>query len=70
VTSRGDAKLLDFGLAKRLRLQTVDWRARTCQRFRTTAKGGALPLQEAVALVERVQVSAERHAKLGKVLLC
>jgi hypothetical protein len=34
------------------------------------SEGGALPLQEAVALVERVQVSAERHAKLGKVLLC
>ena len=34
------------------------------------SEGRALPLQEAVALVERVQVSAERHAKLGKVLLC
>ena len=28
-------------------------------------RGVALPLHEAVALVERVQVSAERHAKLG-----
>jgi hypothetical protein len=33
-------------------------------------EGQALPLHEAVALVERVQVSSERHAKLGKVLLC
>jgi hypothetical protein len=56
-------------LAKRLRLQTVDWWTKTCQRLRTTAKGKRLPLQEAAALVERVQVSAERHAKFGKVLL-
>ena len=28
-------------------------------------EGQALPLDEAVALVQRVQVSAERHAKLG-----
>jgi hypothetical protein len=29
------------------------------------SEGQALPLHEAVALVERVRVSAERHAKLG-----
>ena len=33
-------------------------------------EGQALPLHEAGALMERVQMSAERHAKLGKVLLC
>ena len=39
--------------------------ARAGRSFRTTAKAKRLPLDEAVELVERVRVSAERHAVLA-----
>jgi len=57
VTVAGDGTLLD-----RRRIELVD---EDLPKIPHHTEGQALPLDEAVALVERVQVSAERHAKLG-----
>ena len=57
VTVAGDGTLLD-----RRRVELVD---EGLPKIPHHSEGQALPLQEAVALVERVQVSAERHAKLS-----
>ena len=57
VTAAGDGTLLD-----RRRVELVD--EGLPKRFRITAKGRSLPIHEAAALVERVRVSAEGHAKL------
>ena len=57
VTVAGDGTLLD-----RRRIELVD---EDLPKIPHHTEGHALPLDEAVALVERVQVSAERHAKLG-----
>src|SRR2546421_8448693 len=57
VTVAGDATLLD-----RRRVELVD---EDLPKIPHHTEGQALPLHEAVALVERVRVSAERHAKLG-----
>jgi hypothetical protein len=56
VTATGDGRLLD-----RRRVELVD---RDLPKIPHHSEGQALPLNEAVALVERVGVSAERHAKL------
>jgi hypothetical protein len=56
VTVAGDGTLLD-----RRRVELVD---EDLPKIPHHSEGKALPLDEAVALVERVQVSAERHAKL------
>ena len=56
VTVGGDGRLLD-----RRRVELVD---EDLPKIPHHSEGQALPLDEAVALVERVQVSAERHAKL------
>jgi len=56
VTVAGDGKLLD-----RRRVELVD---EDLPKIPHHSEGQALPLDEAVALVERVQASAERHAKL------
>ncbi len=53
----GDGTLLD-----RRRVELVD---EDLPKIPHHTEGQALPLHEAVALVERVRVSAERHAKLG-----
>jgi hypothetical protein len=57
VTVAGDGTLLD-----RRRVELVD---EDLPKIPHHSEGQALPLHEAVALVERVQVSAERHAKLS-----
>jgi hypothetical protein len=57
VTVAGDGTLLD-----RRRVELVD---EDLPKIPHHSEGQALPLDEAVALVERVRVSAERHAKLG-----
>jgi len=56
VTVAGDGTLLD-----RRRVELVD---EDLPKIPHHSEGQALPLDEAVALVERVQASAERHAKL------
>jgi hypothetical protein len=56
VTVAGDGTLLD-----RRRVELVD---EDLPKIPHHSEGQYLPLQEAVALVERVQASAERHAKL------
>src|SRR3984893_4417140 len=57
VTFAGDGTLL-----ARRRVELVD---EGLPKIPHHSEGQALPLHEAVALVERVRVSAERHAKLG-----
>lgn len=57
VTATADGTLLD-----RRRVELVD---EDLPKIPHHSEGQALPLDEAVALVERVRVSAERHAKLG-----
>src|SRR2546425_8228786 len=57
VTVAGDGTFLD-----RRRVELVD---EDLPKIPHHSEGQALPLHEAVALVERVWVSAERHAKLG-----
>src|SRR5437667_12536892 len=57
VTAAGDGTLLD-----RRRVELVD---EDLPKIPHHSEGQALPLHEAVALVERVRVSAEGHAKLG-----
>src|SRR5271154_1930319 len=57
VTVASGGKLLD-----RRRVELVD---RDLPKIPHHSEGQALPLGEAVALVERVRVSAERHAELG-----
>jgi hypothetical protein len=57
VTVTGDGTLLD-----RRRVELVD---EDLPKIPHHSEGQALPLDEAVALVERVRVSAERHAKLS-----
>src|SRR4051794_28985166 len=57
VTVAPDGKLLD-----RRRVELVD---EGLPKIPHHSEGQTLPLDEAVALVERVRVSAERHAKLG-----
>ena len=57
VTVAGDGTLLD-----RRRVELVD---EDLPKIPHHSEGQALPLDEAVALVERVRASAERHAKLG-----
>ncbi len=57
VTAAGDGTLLD-----RRRVELVD---EDLPKIPYHSEGQALPLHEAVALVERVRVSAERHAKLA-----
>ena len=57
VTVGGDGTLLD-----RRRIELVD---EDLPKIPHHSEGQVLPLHEAVALVERVRVSAERHAKLG-----
>lgn len=56
VTVAGDGTLLD-----RRRVELVD---EDLPKIPHHSEGQALPLHEAVALVERVRLSAERHAKL------
>jgi hypothetical protein len=57
VTVAGDGTLLD-----RRRVELVD---EDLPKIPHHSEGQVLPLDEAVALVERVRESAERHAKLG-----
>ena len=57
VTVAGDGTLLD-----RRRVELVD---EDLPKIPHHSEGQALPLHEAVALVERVQASAERHAEIG-----
>ncbi|MGD0442341.1 MAG: hypothetical protein ABSA39_00255 [Edaphobacter sp.] len=57
VTVAGDGTLLD-----RRRVELVD---EDLPKIPHHSEGQTLPLDEAVALVERVRVSAERHAKLS-----
>src|SRR6202034_2464866 len=57
VTATGDGTLLD-----RRRVELVD---ENLPKIPHHSEGQTLPLHEAVALVERVRVSAERHARLG-----
>ncbi len=57
VTVAGDGTLLD-----RRRVELVD---EDLPKIPHHSEGQALPLHEAVALVERVRASAERHAELG-----
>ena len=57
VTAAGDGTLLD-----RRRVKLVD---EDLPKIPHHSEGQGLPIQKAVALVERVRVSAERHAKLG-----
>jgi hypothetical protein len=57
VTVAGDGTLLD-----RRRVELVD---EDLPKIPHHSEGQALPLNEAVALVERVRASAERHAKLA-----
>ena len=53
---------VDGTLLDRRRIELVDEDLRKIPHH---SEGDALPLGDAVALVERVRVSAERHAKLG-----
>ena len=57
VTVAGDGTILD-----RRRVELVD---EDLPKIPHHSEGQGLPLHEAVALVERVQVSAERHAKVA-----
>ena len=57
VTVTGDGKLLD-----RRRVELVD---AGLPKIPHHSEGQALPLDQAVALVERVRISAERHSKLA-----
>ena len=57
VTVAGDGTLLD-----RRRIELVD---EGLPKIPHHSEGQGLPIDEAVALVERVRLSAERHAKLG-----
>lgn len=57
VTVAGDGTLLD-----RRRVELVD---EDLPKIPHHSEGQSLPIREAVALVERVQASAERHAKLA-----
>ena len=57
VTASGDGTLLD-----RRRVELVD---DDLPKIPHHSEGQRLPIDEAVALVEQVRVSAERHAKLG-----
>ena len=57
VTVAGDGTLLD-----RRRIELVD---DDLPKIPHHSEGHGLPIDEAVALVERVRASAERHAKLG-----
>jgi hypothetical protein len=57
VTVAGDGTILD-----RRRVELVD---EGLPKIPHHSEGQGLPLHEAVALVERVRVSAERHAKVG-----
>jgi hypothetical protein len=57
ITATANGTLLD-----RRRVELVD---EDLPKIPHHSEGQALPLHEAVALVERVRVSAERHAKLG-----
>jgi len=57
VTVAGDGTLLD-----RRRVELVD---EDLPKIPHHSEGQSLPIHEAVALVERVQVSAEQHAKLS-----
>src|SRR3954467_998215 len=57
VTVAADGRLLD-----RRRVELVD---EDLPKIPHHSEGQSLPLDEAVALVERVRVSAERHAKRG-----
>ena len=57
VTVAGDGTLLD-----RRRVELVD---KELPKIPHHSEGQVLPIDEAVALVERVQVSAERHAQLA-----
>ncbi len=57
MTVAGDGMLLD-----RRRVELVD---EDLPKIPHHSEGQTLPLHEAVALVERVRVSAERHAKLA-----
>ncbi|PYX51499.1 MAG: hypothetical protein DMG79_02950 [Acidobacteria bacterium] len=57
VTASGDGALLD-----RRRVELVD---DDLPKIPHHSEGQRLPIDEAVALVEQVRVSAERHAKLG-----
>src|SRR5215471_14723167 len=57
VTAAGDGTLLD-----RRRVELVD---EGLPKIPHHSEAQALPLHEAVALVERVRLSAERHAKLA-----
>ncbi len=57
VTATGDGTLLD-----RRRVELVD---EDLPKIPHHSEGQALPIDEAVALVERVQASAERYAKLA-----
>src|SRR5438045_3494425 len=57
VTATCDGTLLD-----RRRVELVD---NDLPKIPHHSEGQGLPLDEAVAVVERVRVSAERHAKLG-----
>jgi hypothetical protein len=57
VTVASDGKLLD-----RRRVELVD---ENLPKIPHHSEGQALPLDQAVALVERVRVSAERHSKLA-----
>jgi hypothetical protein len=57
VTVAGDGTLLD-----RRRVELVDG---DLPKIPHHSEGQMLPLDEAVALVERVQLSVERHAKIG-----
>ena len=56
VTASGDGTLLD-----RRRVELVD---EDLPKIPHHSEGQGLPIEEAVALVERVRASAERHAKL------
>jgi len=56
VTAEGNGKLLD-----RRRVELVD---NGLPKIPHHSEGQVLPLEEAIELVERVQASAERHAKL------
>ena len=59
VTAAGDGTLLD-----RRRVELVD---EDLPKIPHHCEGQALPLDEAVDLVERVRVSGKRHAKLGQI---
>src|SRR6202041_3252014 len=58
VTAAGDGTLLD-----RRRVELVD---ENLPKIPHHSEGQGLPIHEAVALVERVKISAERHGKLSR----